>query len=111
MTVDGSATGEIGYAGDRDWFAVELDAGETYYIDLKGRLTEDGTLLDPYLRGIHDAAGNLISGTDDDDGGTDLNSRVTFQPTETGTYYIAAGGEAYGTYPAEGTYTLSVEVL
>ena len=36
MTVGGSATGEIDYWGDRDWFAVELEAGTTYRIDLEG---------------------------------------------------------------------------
>ena len=28
VDVDGSATGEIDYAGDRDWFAVEPRGGE-----------------------------------------------------------------------------------
>ena len=110
VSVGGSATGLIGYVGDRDWFAVELVAGETYRIDLKG-WEADGWLIDPYLHGIHDAAGNLISGTEDDNGGAQLNSRVTFEATDTGTYYIAAGSgpwksHAYG----EGTYTLSVEL-
>ena len=110
VSVGGSATGLIGYVGDRDWFAVELVAGETYRIDLKG-WEADGWLIDPYLHGIHDAAGNLISGTEDDNGGAQLNSRVKFEPTQTGTYYIEAGSgpwksHAYG----EGTYTLSVEL-
>ena len=76
VAVGDTATGEIGISGDRDWFAVELVAGRTYIIDLRGRPTEDGTLRDPYLHGIHDAEGNLISGTTNDNGGEDSNSRL-----------------------------------
>ena len=101
--VGGSVTGEIESAGDRDWFAVEFVAGRTYQIDLRGSRTNDGTLRDPYLRGIHDADGNLISGTTNDDGGVSYNSRVTFTATESGTYYIAAGA-----YSGRGTYELEV---
>ena len=103
VAVGGTATGEIGSGGERDWFAVELVAGRTYTIDLRGRPTEDGTLSDPYLRGIHDANGNLIARTTNDDGGEDYNSRVTFTATETGTHYLAAGawGGNRGTYELE----------
>ena len=90
---------------DQDWFAVELVTGQTYVVDLEGSQTTRGTLQDPYLRGIHDVDGNLISGTSNDDANDDtLNSRVTFTPTADGTHYIAVG--AYDT--GVGTYTLSV---
>ena len=107
VSVGGIATGTIDSAGDRDWFAVELVAGRTYVIDLRGSRTDDGTLSDPYLRGIHDADGNLISGTTDDDSGAGRNSRVSFTATESGTYYIAAGafGSRQGTYELEVTDT------
>ena len=104
VAVGGMATGNIGTARDRDWFAVDLVAGRTYTIDLRGSPTDDGTLSDPRLYGIHDADGNLISGTTNDDiRWSNLNSRVTFQATETGTYYIAAGafGSNQGTYEVE----------
>ena len=87
-----------------DWFAVELVAGRTYVIDLRGSPTGDGTLSDPFLRGIYDADGNRISNTTDDDGGQSYNSRVTFTATESGTHYIAAG--AYSS--RQGTYELEV---
>ena len=51
VDVDGSVRGEIESQGDRDWFAVELDAGKIYRVDLKGSRTGAGTLEDPYLRG------------------------------------------------------------
>ena len=107
VAVGGTATGEIGSSGDRDWFAVDLVAGRSYVIDLRGRPTGDGTLRDPYLRGIHDADGNLISGTTNDDSGEGRNSRLSFTATETGTYYIAAGAfsSRQGTYELEVTDT------
>ena len=106
VTVGGSARGEIEVRGDHDWFAVELDAGATYQIDLKGSSTGAGTLLDPYLRGVHDADGNFIAGTTDNHGGVGLNSRVRFTAEEAGAYYVAAGAGAYGF--RRGTYKLSV---
>ena len=104
VAVGGTARGEIESEGDRDWFGVELVAGATYTVDLRGKWKGDGTLVDPYLRGIHDADGNLIADTTNDDGGLVLNSRVTFTATESGTHYIAAG--AHGS--RQGTYTLEV---
>ena len=103
VAVGGTATGDIGSSGDLDWFAVDLVAGSTYVVDLRGGPTDDGTLWDPYLRGIHDADGNLVSGTTNDDGGRERNSRVIFTASENATYYIAAGA-----YSGQGTYELAV---
>ena len=105
VEVGNAVTGEFDnrhYEGD--WFAVEFVAGRTYTIDLKGFFTGDGTLLDPYLRGIHDADGNGIPGTANNSGGEGSNSRVTFTAEESGTYYIAVGARGI----EEGTYTLEV---
>ena len=104
VEVGGSATGEIEFFTDRDWFAVDLEAGATYRIDLEGQRTGAGTLNDPYLYGVHDANGVLIAGTTDDDSGTAVNSRLKFTAADAATYYVAAG--AYG--DEEGTYTLTV---
>ena len=107
VAVGDTATGNIGSNGDRDWFGVELVAGRTYVIDLRGSSTGDGTLSDPYLHGIHDSDGNLIPRTTNDDGGGGYNSRVTFTATESGTHYIAAGAYSsrQGTYELEVTHT------
>ena len=104
VAIAGSATGNIETGDDRDWFAVELVAGRTYLVDLEGSETDQGTLEDPYLHGIHDADGNLVADTSSDDVGASPNSRVTFSPTVDGTYYVAAGAFSTGV----GTYTLSV---
>ena len=105
VEVGGTATGEIEYENDWDWFAVELAAGQGYHIDLKGRSTNDGTLYSPYLRGIYDAEGNQIPGTVDRGAGSGKNSRVHFTAETDGTYYIAAAS-AYNT--SLGTYEVRV---
>ena len=104
VEVDGSATGEIEEAGDRDWFAVNLEAGKKYMIDLEGRHTRAGTLTNPYLHGLRDADGVYIAGTARDDGAAGRNSRSIFTVEEAGAYYLVAGGYGF----LEGTYTLSV---
>jgi len=104
VAVDGSVIGTLEEANDNDWFRVELFAGREYIIDLKGAPTSDGTLSDPYLRGIHSSDGTLLTSSSNDDGGTGLNSQLTFTPDADGVYFIAAGGYASST----GTYTLAV---
>ena len=111
VSVGGSVTDELETAGDRDWHATTLQAGQQYQIDLKGSHTADGTLQFPYLRGIHDGDGNLIDGTSDFGGGDGLNARVTFTPDAAGTYYVAAGAFEYVPTGITGTYTLSIEEL
>ena len=105
VDVSGSATGKIDHSGDRDWFAVELEAGQEYRFDLEGQETGRGSLRDPHLRGIFDANGNLVPGTGNDDGGAGYNAQVEFTPEEDGTYYVEAAAFGY----LEGTFTLSVE--
>ena len=104
VAVGGSATGEVERAGDRDWFAVTLESGKSYTVDLKGRVTGDGTLKDPYLHGVFDAAGRPVDATWDDDSGEGRNSRTTVAVEADGTYYVAAGASGR----KKGTYTVTV---
>ena len=111
VEVGGTATGEIQYETDRDWFAVELLAGETYKVELLGGRGKGGTLQDPYIRGIYDSDSRLISGTTDYASGPHSNSEVLFTPDEDGTYYIAAGNFMSGIRDEDvGTYTLQVSI-
>ena len=120
LTVDGSITGEVERTGslgiallERDWFAVELLADQTYVIDLEGRSTSGGSMYDPKIWGVFDADGVLVSGTIMNDGGVATNSRLEFTPATTGRYYVSVGSHdhVYPSYTenyAVGTYTLSV---
>ena len=101
VNAGGSVMGEIEEAGDVDWFAVTLVGGVSYRIDLKGSHSGQGTLSDPFLRGVYDSAGNIIEGTANDDHyHHNRDSRVAFTPSESGEYYLAAStwGEQTGTY-------------
>ena len=111
VEVEGSVTGDVQFADDRDWFAVTLVAGTCYRIKLEGSPTGQGTLDDPYLRGVYDQNGDLIADTSNDDGGTGYNSEVIYLATESATHYIAAGGYVDDWEAMEGTYRLSVTVV
>ena len=100
INVGASTTGELEERADRDWFAVELEAGERYRFDLVGNSLQDPYL---YLRG---AAGELL--TYDDDGGSGRNSQLIFQASADGRYFLDVG--AYSDN-FTGTYTLSATQL
>ena len=105
----GFTTGDIETAYDMDWIRVELVAGRTYQFDLQGAPSGMGTLADTFLRRIRDANGVKSVGdgqhrTYNDDFGGSRDSRVTFTPTESGTYYVEVSGDRDET----GTYTLTV---
>ena len=100
LNVPGSATGNLEHGNDADWFAVQLQGGVAYTIDLEGSETNRGSLRDPLLS-VHDSFGNQVGRNDD--GGQGLNSQLTFTPPSNGTYYLAA--QSFG--GSSGTYTLS----
>ena len=107
VEVGASATGNIDRLFDQDWFRLDLEAGKTYQIDMKGEGGGGGTLDDPRLYNIRDSDGTEISNTGNDDVDADndiYDSQITFTPTTAGTYYVVADHKGNGT----GTYTLSV---
>jgi hypothetical protein len=105
VSVGGSITGNIESMQDADWFRVTLTAGRSYQFDLQGSDSGQGTLPDPFLR-LRDSSGNSISY--DFDSGTGHDARITFAPTVSGTYYLAADGalsSGLGTYKLSATDT------
>ena len=98
-----------GWDFDTDWFAVELKAGQTYRIDMKGALLSsdtDLTLRLPEITAIYDADGNFLVNTwYSDESDSHYLFRVTFNASTDGTYYIAASGESH----EWGTYKLRVK--
>ena len=89
------------YDFDTDWFAVDLKAGRTYRIDMKGETPDDDlTLHLPEIHAIYDADGVDMPNTSSRDATDDANNshhlaRVEFTPEDDGTYYIAASGESF----------------
>ena len=105
--------GELGRATrqtrqDVDWFRVSLTADLTYTVDLLGSNATGCTLIDPVLQGVHDPDGQLIADTWRGDGGTGLNSRLTFTPARSGVHYVAAAGAFENDYIGTGTYAVAV---
>ena len=76
-----------------------------------GSSAEGGTLQDPYIRGIHNANGGLISDTTDYSSRPYSGSQVHFTPYADGTYYVATGSYLTGIRDLDvGTYTLRVSI-
>ncbi len=101
-----NATGRVDHAGDQDWYAVALRAGDEYTFELRGSgsgYDKGGTLHDPKIHGVYDSTGALVH-SGNDDGGDGLESRMTFTAEESGIFYISAG--AYGNHV--GSYSLYV---
>ena len=103
VEVGASATGNVESAADRDWFAVDLEAGKRYQFDLEGAPNGRGTQPDPFLL-LYDRSATAIEGNDDLTP-TNLNSAIVYDVTATGTYYLVARGARVD---QTGTYTLSV---
>ncbi|MBL8338309.1 MAG: Ig-like domain-containing protein, partial [Rhodoferax sp.] len=93
-----SSNGTIEAAGDRDWFAVALVAGQAYSFSLDGAT---GTALSDPLLTLFSSAGVQLG--QDDDSGPGVNSLLTFTATQTGTHYLQASGFSSST----GSYRLA----
>ncbi len=81
--------GTIAFAGDHDWIATTLDAGQTYDIAARGVHSGGGTLADTYLR-LYDSNGTLLAYNDD--GGSGFDSLLNYTASNSGTYYIGVSG-------------------
>ncbi len=101
VALGGDAVGNIESAGDRDWFAVSLQAGGRYVFELRGAAVGDGTLTDPAMRLLSGSGAALA--TNDNAGGTS-NARIAYTATVGGTHYLeAASAQSAGT----GTYEIA----
>lgn len=80
--------GDLDTAADRDWVAIELDAGTQYRITATGTEVGSvpfGALIEPFLV-LRDSEGTFI---DQDIGdGITSSARLFFTPTVSGTYYL-----------------------
>lgn len=88
--------GMLDFAGDRDWYRVNLEQGQSYHFTLVS--TGDSPLSDPLIK-IYNRRGEEVAM--DDDGGEGLNSYLEFTAPESGAYYVEArgfGDDATGAY-------------
>ena len=106
LAIGASLNGAVNFWGDRDWYAVNLVAGQRYSISLDGAAySAYGALSDPYLR-LRNASGNLVA--QDDDSGPGLNSLITFTAVTTGRYYLDVGAYNDG---GSGGYRLAISEI
>lgn len=95
ISIGGSIDETLEQAGDRDWFRIMLSAGDSIRIDLTGvdhtAGNGFGALADPYLR-LRDQNGTVVA--QDDDGGSGLNSRLSYVVQTTSSYFIEADSYA-----------------
>ncbi|WP_407874878.1 M10 family metallopeptidase C-terminal domain-containing protein [Qipengyuania nanhaisediminis] len=91
---------ELEVSGDNDWFAITLEAGETYTFTT---YLPPGGLRDSILT-LRDANGAALASNDDANTSANLlYSEITFTAQTAGTYYLDVSG--FGS--ATGTYVLS----
>ncbi len=96
LAVGGTVNGNIDTSGDRDYYAINLVAGQTYLFRTSSTTPLTGTApagaLDTILT-LRDASGAQVA-TNDDAGQYDY-SAIRFTATTTGTYYLDVS--AFGT--------------
>lgn len=107
--VNDTFDGTISVAGDRDWVAIDLTAGDIYSFSVTGYTSS--ALTDSFLR-LRDGDGTVIA--INDDGGDGFDAALNFQAAETGTYYIDVGAfisTGTGSEWMTGGYRLTSAVL
>lgn len=83
-----SVEGTLDFDRDTDWYRVTLTADSIYQIDLQGAPSGVGTIADPLLR-VFNSGGTQVAL--DDDGGTGLESSLSYRAPSTDTYFLSAG--------------------
>jgi len=99
LVVDSVAsTGNIDFAGDSDWFAIDVVAGESYTVGF----SSDTLFLEAdVMLNLHDSSGNAITG------GTVEFDNFIFTATETGTIFVSAETDAFVPISSGGEYSLT----
>ena len=120
------AHGKIGSNGDQDYFKIDMVAGYSYQIDVKGSEPSalGGTLGDPRVE-LRDSNGNaiatpsnvlVVTSSDstssvrisDNNSGEGSNARLEIDVSQNGRYYISVLANGAN---ATGTYTVQVTIL
>jgi hypothetical protein len=83
LATNAQRSGNIEIAGDRDWFRLDLIAGQTYIFRLQGQDSGGGlTLGDPYLR-LYGSTGKQLAFNDDANASTN-DSQIVYKVSRVG---------------------------
>ena len=106
LVVDGPGTQghlESG-GGDRDWFTVSLDAGQSYWVQLASPPAGFSSAAGYATMNILDASGKLLASTQNMNF-SDGNRILPFVPSAKGSYIVEVGGN----YGDQGNYQVIVK--
>lgn len=106
LTLGTAVTANLETTADQDWFSIELRAGTTYLIDLRARLSGEGTLgldMGELSMILLDNAGNRLE--EALSGGPYTEPLLVYTPTQTAVYKV---GVVVQQHESTGTYRLSV---
>lgn len=103
LNIGGSISTNLNANVDKDFFQVNLVAGQTYVFTM----TRAGSApaLDTFLE-IRTAGGALLK--ENDDGGIGTNSVLMYRATETGTHFLSAGS---WNSASSGAYTVTAQAI
>ena len=106
VQVGGVFQGSLDDKHDEDWIKVDLVAGKTYDVTLRGLGADAG--LDTLLK-LYNADGEELARNDDVDFDAGrIDSQLTFTPDADGAYYIGAGAYTSGLGANAGRYQVAV---
>ncbi|MYM70246.1 DUF4214 domain-containing protein [Pseudoduganella sp. FT55W] len=100
LQVGAEVSGKIEYAGDTDRFNLDLKAGSTYTVTLKGVNNSYGLVLK-----LYDTAGNLVDSVGADTSTTNTRE-LTFIAKSSGTYAVKVS-DLYADQTYQRSYTLA----
>ena len=101
IEVGGTVSGSIATSDDRDWFAVDLTAGEDYFIRLRYEGEQTGGNDPLIITCVMDSRGVNIW----PDFSCPFKSSMVFNPTRSGRYYVEVES-AWGDLPND--YTIEI---
>lgn len=101
LSAGGSASGVIERGNDADWFRISLSAGQTYRVDVQGALSDNGTILRPFVSVVTPTGVPIAEVPITSDVG---DRQLTFTATNSGTYYVHVTGMNVG---ENGSYRVS----
>ena len=104
VTLGTNTAGMIDDASDVDWYGLSMNAGTSYYVRMQGAPSGGGSLSDPLIAGIYNAAGTLIPKTLVDDIRGSRDAALIYTPGASTMHYVAL--EGYD--GAIGTFTLNI---
>jgi predicted Zn finger-like uncharacterized protein len=94
------------FGGHHKLYIAQLEAGQTYQIDLSVGNKIKGMTFDPYLYLLDDDRKLLA---EDNDGGGEPNARIVYQAERTGNYRILA--THFGPLKSVGSYNLTIRLM